>query len=108
MDTTRYWNMITETMPRDKLEKLQLSAFRERMKRAIAHSPFYQKRYREAGVEPDDIKTLEDVRRLPLVSKEELGIAQQAEPYFYGEILGAPVNELTAYHQTAGTTGKPL
>lgn len=108
MDTERYWNVITETMPRDQLEKLQLNAFRERMKWAIAHRPFYQKRYREAGVEPEDIKTLDDVRRLPLVSKEELRIAQQAKPYPYGEILGVPVHELTAYHQTAGTTGKPL
>ena len=43
-----------------------------------------------------------------MVSKEELRVAQQAEPYLYGDILGAPVTELTAYHQTAGTTGKPL
>jgi len=108
MDTARYWNAITETMPREQLERLQLNAFKKRMKWAIDNSPFYRNRYRQAGIEPDDIKTLDDVRMVPLVSKEELRVAQQAEPYLYGEILGVPVTELTAYHQTAGTTGKPL
>ena len=58
MDTARYWNVITETMPREQLEKLQLNAFRKRMKWAIDNSPFYRKRYYQAGIEPDDIKNL--------------------------------------------------
>mgnify|MGYP001037532173 CR=1 FL=1 len=108
MGIARCWNVITETMPREQLERLQLNAFRKRVEWAIDNSPFYQKVYRQAGIEPDDIQTMDDVRRVPLVSKEELRVAQQAEPYLYGEMLGVPVTELTAYHQTAGTTGKPL
>jgi len=108
MDRARYWNAITETMSREQLEKLQLNAFRKRVKWAIDNSPFYQKIYRQAGIEPENIKTMDDVRKVPLVSKEELRAAQQAEPHLYGETLAVPVSELTAYHQTAGTTGKSL
>ncbi len=109
MDTDRYWNPILETLPRDRLEKLQLRRFREAMAWAMDHSPLYARMYREAGVHPEHIVTLDDVRRVPLVSKEDLRLAQQdKQPFPYGDVLGVPPDEVSVMHQTAGTTGKPL
>ena len=108
MGDPRYWNPIMETLPWEQLERLQLSRFRKMVKWALESSPFYRRMYERAGIVPEDIKTMADVRKVPLVSKEDLRTAQEGEPYLYGELLGVPLAELTAYHQTAGTTGKPL
>ena len=94
------WNEEFETMPRPELEKLQL----ERLKKVVAwvteRVPFYRELYAEAGVSPDDIKSLEDIAKLPFTNKQDL-----RDRYPFG-MFAVPVDELKQIHATSGTTGK--
>jgi phenylacetate-CoA ligase len=109
LDIEKYWNPVLETMPRENLEKLQLKKFKRTMQYAIDHSLFYQRKYEEAGVSPGDIKTLEDVRRVPLVDKSDFKLAQKdKDPPPFGELLGVPLEEVMSFSHTSGTTGTPV
>jgi phenylacetate-CoA ligase len=103
-----YWNPILETLPREKIEQLHLKKFQEIFRWAYEHSKFYHKLYRDAGIEPDDIRTLDDIRRVPKTNKAMMRDIQGKDPYPYGDILCVPLKEVTAYRQTSGTTGQPV
>lgn len=94
------WNEEFETMPRPELEKVQV----ERLKKVVAwvteRVPFYKELYAEAGVSADDIKSLEDIAKLPFTNKQDL-----RDRYPFG-MFAVPVNELKQIHATSGTTGK--
>ena len=107
-DTEKYWNPILETLPREKLEILQLKKFQNILKWAYDNSPFYHSLYRDAGLEPVDIKTLDDIRKVPKTEKSMLRAAQRIEPFPYGSILSVPIEQVTEYRQTTGTTGQPV
>lgn len=79
MEVEKYWNPVLETMPGEQLEKLQLKKFKRAMKYAIDNAPFYRKKYEAGGIIPDDIKTLADVRKVPLVDKDEFKLTQQGK-----------------------------
>jgi phenylacetate-CoA ligase len=103
----RYWNPVIETLPRERLLEIELKRFREVLRWAKETSPFYRKKLR--GIEPEDIRTLEDVSKVPITEKEELREAQEGkEPYPYGDLLAVPPERLSIFHQTSGTTGKPV
>jgi phenylacetate-CoA ligase len=104
----QYWNPVLETLPREKLQQLQLKKFKNILKWAYENSPFYQRLYKEAGLEPGDIKTLEDISKVPKTEKAMLREAQGKEPYPYGSILSLPLEQVTEYRQTSGTTGQPV
>jgi len=104
----RYWNPVLETLPREKLQQLQLKKFKNILKWAYENSPFYQRLYKEAGLEPGDIKTLDDIGKVPKTEKAMLREAQGREPYPYGSILSVPLEQVTEYRQTSGTTGQPV
>ena len=55
-----------------------------------------------------DIKTLDDIKKIPLTDKEELRRYQEMEPFPYGGVLGRDIDEVTTFRQTSGTTGKPV
>jgi phenylacetate-CoA ligase len=96
-----------ETLPREKIRKIQLMNFRGILKHAKENATLYQNRYKD--INPDDIKTMEDVRKLPMLDKEDLRIAQDdKEPFPFGEMLGVPSEEVSTFRQTSGTTGKPV
>ena len=57
----RYWNPVMETLPREKLQRLQLKKFQRIFKWAYDHSVFYHRLYKDAGIEPGDIRTFEDI-----------------------------------------------
>jgi phenylacetate-CoA ligase len=61
-DKSSYWNPILETLTQEKLQALQLKKFKRLVEWAYTHSPFYRRLYQEAGLEPEDIKTFEDIR----------------------------------------------
>jgi phenylacetate-CoA ligase len=103
-----YWNPLLETLPQEKLRKLQLTKFKEIFRWAYDHSKFYRKIYDEAGIQPSDIKTFEDIRKVPKIEKAMLREAQGKDPYPYGDILCVPLEDVTVYRQTSGTTGKPV
>ncbi len=107
-DTEKYWNPILETLPREKLKELQLRKFQKIFKWAYDNSPFYHNLYRDAGIEPGDIRTLDDIRKVPKVVKANLRAIQGKEPYPYGSILAVPLEQVTEYRQTSGTTGQPV
>jgi phenylacetate-CoA ligase len=105
---TDMWNPMLETLPRPELEQLQLRKFREQCQYAYENSPFYRRKFDEAGIDPADIESFEDVRSVPTTAKGELREAQQAEPFPYGDLLAVDPTEVTEYHQTSGTTGQPV
>jgi len=105
---TQYWNPLIETLPVERLRALQLKKFKRVLQWAYDNSPFYRRIYKEAGLEPGDIKTHEDIRRVPKVEKGMLREVQTREPFPYGDILAVPLREVTTYRQTSGTTGTPV
>ena len=100
MEYSPYFNPDVETMSRTQLEALQL----ERLKKTVRHcmnAEFYQKKFKELGITPDDIQSLDDVRKLPFTSKEDL-----RENYPFG-LACVPLKECTRLHSSSGTTGNP-
>ncbi|MEE8442919.1 MAG: phenylacetate--CoA ligase family protein, partial [Dehalococcoidia bacterium] len=108
MAATEYWNPILETLPREKLQKLQLGKFQNAFKWGYEHSKFHHRLYSDAGLEPGDIKTFDDIRKVPKVEKSMMREIQGKSPYPYGDMLCVPLEKVTAYHQTSGTTGQPV
>jgi phenylacetate-CoA ligase len=110
MSSREYWNPVMETLPREKLEKLQLRKFRDIVTWAYDHSKFYHKLYADAGMEPGDIKTFADVARVPKIEKSMMRDVQGPgkDPFPYGDILCVPIEQVTEYRQTSGTTGQPV
>ena len=96
-----------ETMPRDKLLEYQLRLFRNQMAHVYERSPMYRRKFDEAGVRPQDIKTLDDVRQVPFTTKEELRRSQEQHPP-YGDCHCIPPEEGVRVFQTTGTTGIPV
>jgi phenylacetate-CoA ligase len=108
LEIKKYWNPILETLPHEKLEQLQVKKFREIFTWAYDHSKFYHKLYSDAGIEPGDIKIMKDIGRVPKVEKSMMRALQGKEPYPYGDMLTLPIERVTEYHQTSGTTGQPV
>ncbi|AKB84824.1 phenylacetate--CoA ligase family protein [Methanococcoides methylutens] len=96
-----YWNPQIERMPVDELKKVQEQKLCQLVKYVYEHSPFYRKRFDEAGVKPEDIKTLDDVTKLPFTFKQDL-----RDTYPTG-MFCVPNNKLVRFHVSSGTTGKP-
>ncbi len=76
--TRQFWDEEIETMPRKQLERMQLERLKGQVERAYSTSTFYRELYQKAGVRPEDIKSLEDARKLPFVDKTS---AQDAYPF---------------------------
>ena len=110
MSNNEYWNPILETMPREKLRQLQLKKFKEIFTWAYDHSKFYHKLYSDAGIEPGDIKKFEDIKKVPKMEKAMMRSAQGPgkDNYPYGDVLCVPLDQVTDYRQTSGTTGQPV
>jgi phenylacetate-CoA ligase len=105
--TREYWNPLIETLSREKLIQIELKRFRELLQWAKENSPFYRRKLQ--GINPQDIRSLEDLAKVPMTEKDELRAAQEGkEPFLYGELLAVPPESLSAFHQTSGTTGKPV
>jgi phenylacetate-CoA ligase len=96
------WNPHIELMSKAQLETLQLRLLKIQTRRMWEHSPFYHDRMREAGVSPDDIRTLEDVRRLPFMTKKDL------RDNYPNRLMMSDRGDLVRYHASSGTTGKPI
>jgi len=103
-----FWNPLLETLPREEIIKLQVKKFKRIMKWAYDHSRFHGQMYRDAGLEPGDIKTMEDIARVPKVEKGMMRGIQKKEPYPYGDMLCVPLEDVTEFRQTSGTTGQPV
>lgn len=106
-EANNFWNPFLETLPREHLREIELKNFRRYLKYAKEHSAYYRRTL--AGVEPDDIRTRGDLKGLPLTDKENLRVAQDGKgSTIYGDMLGVDPKEVSDFHQTSGTTGKPV
>lgn len=97
--TNQYWDAPAEALSRDELSALQLQRLIKTIEQ-ISLSPFYQARFREGGITPSSIRTLEDIRRLPLTTKTDL-----RNQYPYG-LLCVEREKLVRLHVSSGTTGQ--
>jgi phenylacetate-CoA ligase len=93
-----YWDAKLETLKLAALQELQLSRLRQTVEIA-AQSPFYGRRLKEAGVTAANLRSLEDIRRIPLTTKDDLRT--------YGkEMLTRPLTDMVRLHASSGTTGQ--
>jgi phenylacetate-CoA ligase len=104
----RYWNPVLETLSQEKIRKLQLKKFKQIFKWGYEKSRFHRSLYEKAGIKPDDIRSLDDIRHVPTVEKSMMRNIQRKEPFPYGDALCVPLDEVSEYHQTSGTTGQPV
>ena len=105
---TTYWNPVLETLDQGRLLNLQFNKFKQILSWAWERSPFYRRLYQEAGLEPGDIKTWQDVARVPKTEKSLLQAAQAESPFPYGSRLAVPLEQVVEFRQTSGTTGTPV
>jgi phenylacetate-CoA ligase len=96
-----YWDPHIERMPLQDLRNLQEDRLKSIVRYVYDHSAFYRQRFKSAGVEPGDIKSLDDLRRLPFTRKTDL-----RDTYPTG-MFSLPRSEVVRYHVSSGTTGKP-
>lgn len=90
-----------ETMSRSDIEAIQLARLQETVTRVYAKVAPYRKKMDEAGVKPQDIQTLQDLQRLPFVTKQDM-----RDNYPFG-LFAVPKEDLVRIHASSGTTGKP-
>ncbi len=103
-----YWNPVLETLPYEKIRKLQLKKFQRIFSWTYEHSKFHRTLYDNDGIKPKDIQSFADIKQIPTVEKSMMRDIQGKEPFPYGDALCVPLNEVTAYRQTSGTTGQPV
>lgn len=107
MKRVLFWNEELETLPREALKRIQLVRFKKQLAYVYERSPFYRRKFKDAGLEPGDIKTLEDIAAVPFTVKEELRETQVEDPP-WGGTLCIPPEEGVRVFQTTGTTGEPV
>lgn len=90
-----------ERMGRDEIAALQLARLQQAVRHAYANVPLYTRKLDEAGVRPEDIRTLDDVQLLPFTTKEDL-----RETYPFG-MFAVPMSDVARIHASSGTTGRP-
>ncbi len=95
------WNQHYECMPREQLENLQLERLQKTLERVYYNVPFYRQKLQEVGFEPGDFKSLDDLKKLPFTTKQDL-----RDNYPFG-MFAVPMSEIVRVHASSGTTGKP-
>ena len=97
---TNYYQKEIETAPREEILRIQNEKLRKQVRHVYEHVPYYRNLMEEKGLTPDDIQTVDDIKKLPFLSKADL-----REAYPYG-LLAVPLNDCVRIHSTSGTTGK--
>ncbi len=99
-DRPVYYQPDIETMPREQLRELQLERMRQSIRHAYDNVAFYQRTFKEAGVTPDDLTSLEDLTRFPFVVKQDM-----RDAYPFG-LFAVPQKDVARIHASSGTTGQ--
>ena len=102
LDNQIIFQPIIETASRAEIRAIQLAKLIRQVNWTYARVPWYRQKMDEMGVTPDDIRTLEDVRKLPFTDKQVL-----RETFPYG-LFAVPLTEVVELHSSSGTTGKPV
>lgn len=95
------WSTV-ETCSRSEMQGIQLDRLQKTVSYVYEHNQVYKKKLQEAGVKPSDIKSLDDIRRLPFTVKDDL---RDNYPF---KLFSAAPEDIVEYHATSGTTGKPI
>lgn len=101
MSYSPFFNPEMETLSRNEIEALQLKRLKDTIEHCFNGSTFYKKRLTEAGVTPDKINSLDDLRRIPFTTKQDL-----RDTYPFG-MASVPLSKCTRLHSSSGTTGNP-
>jgi phenylacetate-CoA ligase len=102
----KYYDPEIECMPREELNALQLERLKEMVKFAYDNAPYYKRSFDEAGVSPDDIKTLADIAKFPFIDKSTERKTQGVGS-FYGELCAVPEEDVIFMATSSGSTGVP-
>ena len=97
-----YWNERAETMSRDELSAVQLAGLQRTVRHVWDNNAFYREKLRAAGVEPGAIRSLDDLRSLPFLTKDDF---RDAYPL---KMLCVPRGTLREMHMSSGSTGTPV
>ena len=95
-----FWQPKFETMPRPDLRELQLKRLKKTAKDVFTNVPLYQQRFKDTGIKPSDIKTLDDISKLPFTKKTDL-----RDNYPFG-LFAVPMSKVNRIHASSGTSGK--
>ena len=96
-----YFQKEIECMPREEMRKLQAERLVSTIEYTYNNSPFYKKRFDEAGIKPSDIKSLDDLHKIPFTTKQDF-----TDNYPFG-LFARPMKDIVRIHASSGTTGKP-
>ena len=99
---SKYYNQQMETASRETISALQLERLQKTVKHVYENVPLYRERMDAAGIKPEDVKTLDDLTRLPFTSKQDL-----RDTYPYG-MFAVPMDDVVRLHASSGTTGKQI
>jgi len=94
-----YWEPENECMNREDLEQLQLERLEATLNRVYLNVPFYHKNFKELDIDPESVRSLADIGKLPFTTKNDL-----RENYPYG-LFAVPLREVVRIHASSGTTG---
>jgi len=97
-----FYQKEIETMPVEKLKALQLERLRKQVKNVYDNNPYFRKVYQDAGFNPEDLKSLDDISKIPFMEKSTV---REGYPT---KIVTGPVGDMREMHSTSGTTGKPV
>lgn len=96
------WNETMECIDREQLHEIQSIRLKQIVDYVYHNTPFYRKKFQEMGLEPGDIKGIEDISKLPFTCKTDL-----RDNYPFG-LAAVPMNQIVRIHASSGTTGKPV
>ncbi len=96
------WNKVRECESVEKRKERQLADLKDLCSRVYGRVPFYKKKFDEAGIKPSDIKTLDDIAKIPFTTKDEM-----RDTYPYG-LLAVDETDIVEIHTSSGTTGTPV
>ncbi|MDX2513440.1 MAG: AMP-binding protein, partial [Desulfobacterales bacterium] len=111
MDENKYWAGWLETAPRDEIREIQERKLRNQVSYIFTHSKFWRNKFREAKITPDEIKTIDDLARIPYLDKNIQAAHLKEENDDFGGFLCKPFDEVikagAKAYSTSGTTSKP-
>jgi len=102
MANGKYWNEKIETMHTEELKNYQLKKLKEQVKHCYENSSFYRKKFDSVGLKPQDIRSLEDLQKIPFTVKNDL-----RDNYPFGMVT-VKSDEVVEIHASSGTTGNPI
>lgn len=105
-DDRPYWDAKLETQSRADWDALKLDLLQKHLQHAYANSPYYKASFDAAGVHPDQVKSLTDLRRFPFIEKKVLRERQEALPPF-GDLVAVPERDIVYISASSGSTGVP-